>query len=219
MAEPRDPSHPPSNPYPSLARARAGRFRDDQRPARLYLASAGLLGVALLASGLFLWRRSPGSATSASLESPGAPAVVSGPGGDGGAQQSPDADDSRALVVLSQPRVVACHDRGPKKTLPDDCDRLDALEQALSRAIESAAACVPQSIPNATIEYLADVSFSRHTLHISLPRDSRSVHDRKVVAACAAAVRGALPASSLDPLSHEHARYQISITATYRSRS
>ena len=76
-----------------------------------------------------------------------------------------------------------------------------------------------QSIPNATIEYLADVSFSRHTLHISLPRDSRSVHDRKVVAACAAAVRGALPASSLDPLSHEHARYQISITATYRSRS
>jgi hypothetical protein len=139
--------------------------------------------------------------------------------GDAGPPQSPDGDDSRALVALSQPRVVACHDRGPKKTLPDDCDRLGTLEQALSRAIENAASCVPQSIPNATIEYLADVSFSRHTLHISLPRDSRSVHNRKVVAACAAAVRGALPASSLDPLSHEHARYQISITATYRSRS
>jgi len=217
MAEPREPSHPPSDPYPSLARARAAaRFGDDSRPSRAQLVAVALLGVVLLASGLFLWRRSRAPAGGESAEGPGLSAGITLE--DAGLQGTLDAGRAPDPVLLSEARTVACHDRGPKKTLPDECDRLTGLEQALSHAIEEAASCVPESVPSATIEYVADVSFSRHTLRISLPRAARSIHDRKVVAACAAAVREGLPASALDALTHEHARYQISITATYRSR-
>jgi hypothetical protein len=217
MAEPRDPSHPPSDPYPSLARARAAaRLGEDPRPARAQLTAVALLGVVLLASGLFLWRRPHAPAGGEPAEGPGLSTGIALE--DAGLQGNLDAGLGPDPVLLSEARTIACHDRGPKKTLPDECDRLTGLEQALSHAIEEAASCVPASVPSATIEYVADVSFSRHTLRVSLPRAARSIHDRKVVAACAAAVREALPASSLDALAHEHARYQISITATYRSR-
>jgi len=219
MAEPREPSHPPSDPYPSLGRARGGRFGDEPRAPRAQLVVGAVLGVVLLGVGLFLWRRPHSSVEGASGEAEGPLATrVLGPG-DAGLQTVFDAGRLADPVLLSEARTVACHDRGPKKTQPDDCDRLVGLEQALSRAIEDAASCVPQSVPSATIEYVADVSFSRHTLHISLPPTARSVHERKLVAACAAAVREGLPASSLDSVAHEHARYRISITATYRGRS
>src|SRR5580658_7713571 len=211
MAEPPEPSHPPSDPYPTLMRARAARFGDAPRPVRAPLVAAALLGVVLFASGLFLWRRPHASPGGEPVEGPGLLATGSG-SEDAGLQASLDAGRLADPVLLSDARIVACHDRGPKKTLPDDCDRLTGLEQALSRAIEQSASCVPQSVASATIEYVADVSFSRHTLRVSLPRAARSVRDRKVVAACAAAVREGLPASSLDAWSHEHARYQISIT-------
>jgi len=216
MAE-RESSHPPSDPYPSLTQARSARFASEPMPPRAQLVAATLLGVALLGTGLFLWRRPHGLAGGASDDAPEASAngfeEV-----DAGLQASFDAGRPSAPVLLSEARVVGCHDRGPKKTLPYDCDRLVSIEQTLSRAIAQAASCVPGSVPSATIEYVADVSFSRHTLRISLPHGARSVHDRKVVGACAAAVREGVPASSLDGVGHEHARYQISITATYRGR-
>jgi hypothetical protein len=218
MAEPRESSHPPSDPYPSVTRARAGRFANEQRPPRAQLVAGTLLGLVLVTSGLFLWRRPHGLAEGASGEAPESSATGI-EREDAALRASPDAGLLPGPVLLSEARVVACHDRGPKKTLPDDCDRLVGLEQALSRAIEQAASCVPQSVPSATIEYVADVSFSRHTLRISLPRAARSVHDRRVVGACAAAVSEGVPASSLDGVGHEHSRYRISITATYRARS
>jgi hypothetical protein len=217
VAEPPEPSHPPSDPYPTLKRARTAPFAGASRPARPQLLAAALLGIVLLASGLFLWRRPHGTPGGEAGEGP-AILATGLESEDAGLLVAVDAGRLADPVLLSEARIVACHDRGPKKTLPDDCDRLTGLEQALSRAIEQAASCVPQSVASATIEYVADVSFSRHTLRVSLPRAARSVHDRKVVAACAAAVRDGLPASSLDTLTHEHARYQISITATYRSR-
>jgi hypothetical protein len=217
MAEPRDPSHPPSDPYPALVRARAARFGDETRPPRAQLVAAGLLGVVLLATGVFLWRRPHGPVGGEAGDGSGPLAAKVAPEGPG-FQPGTDAGNAPDSVSLSEARVVACHDRGPKKTSPDDCDHLSGLEQALSQAIEQAASCVPQSDSGATIEYVADVSFLRHMLRISLPRAARSIHDRKVVAACAAAVRDALPASSLDAMNHEHARYRIAITATYRRR-
>jgi hypothetical protein len=217
MVEPRDPSHPPSDPYPALARARAARFGDETRPPRAQLVAAGLLGVVLLATGVFLWRRPHGLVGGEAGEGSGSLAPKVAPE-DAGFRPGIDAGYPTEAVLLSEARVVACHDRGPKKTSPDDCDHLSGLEQALSQAIEQAASCVPQSDSGATIEYVADVSFSRHMLRISLPRAARSIHDRKVVAACAAAVREALPASSLDAMNHDHARYRIAITATYRRR-
>ena len=51
-----------------------------------------------------------------------------------------------------------------------------------------------------------------------MPRSGRSLHDRKVVGACAVAVREAMDAVTLDGADHEHSRYKISVTATYRGK-
>jgi hypothetical protein len=85
--------------------------------------------------------------------------------------------------------------------------------------VEQYAACVVPSSPGASIEYVADVSFARRRVSVSLPRAGRSVQDRKVLRACASAVRGAMQAVALDGVDHQHARYQIAITATYRGKS
>ena len=115
-----------------------------------------------------------------------------------------------ARVHLSDARVLACMDRGPKKTAPDQCDRLKPVEDALSRAVEQTSSCVPTSGPTGTIEYVADVSFTRHKVRILLPNAGRSVTDRKVVSACAAAGAGAPSrASPSTAWTTPHARYKI----------
>ena len=65
---------------------------------------------------------------------------------------------------------------------------------------------------------MADVSFLRRKVRITLPRGGRSLRERKVVGACATAVREAMDAVPLDGADHEHARYQISVTATYHGK-
>jgi hypothetical protein len=120
-------------------------------------------------------------------------------------------------VVLSEARVLGCHDRGPRKTPAEQCDHVAAVEQALAQAIQQAASC-GSTAPGGTIEYVADVSFLRRKVHISLPRGGRSLRDRKAIGACATAVREAMDALPLDGADHEHARYTISVTATYRGK-
>jgi hypothetical protein len=150
-------------------------------------------------------------------DSSAALAVMTADGGLGIAspQAAPDAGAS-GPVALSDTRVLACQDRGSKKTAPDQCDHVSALEQALGSAITQAATCVPAESGGGTIEYIADVSFLHHKLSVSLPRAGRSVHDRKIVHGCATAVRGSLQALALDGIEHQHARYKIAVTATYR---
>ena len=75
---------------------------------------------------------------------------------------------------------------------------------------------MPAAAGGGTIEYVADVSFSRHKVSVSLPRAGRSVHDRKVLRACSTAVRGRSQGVALDGVDHQHARYKIAVTATYR---
>ena len=187
------------------------------RSVRVQFAAALGVGVVLFAAGLCLWRRphAPAGASvaqdddaeSASSARDGAPEPVVAVAVEAGAP-SP--------VTLSDARVVGCHDRGPRKTAPDQCDHLVSVEKALATAVEGAATCVPASVSGGTIEYVADVSFLRHRLSVTLPRSGRSVRDRKILGACATAVRGAMHALPLDGVDHQHARYQISVTATYR---
>jgi len=185
---------------------------------RLQLAGALLLGIVLVASGLYLWRRphtplEPGAGESSSADVPALPVdeagIVSG---------IVDAGPP-SRVHLSDPRVLACMDRGPKKTPSDQCDHIKPIEDALSRAVEQTATCVPPLGPAGTIEFVADVSFTRHKVRILLPRAGRSVTDRKVVSACAAAVRSAVQSVALDGMDHVHARYKISLTATYAAKT
>jgi hypothetical protein len=184
----------------------------EDRPVRVQLVVALVLGLVLVATGL-LWRRPRASADGAAAEAPAADA--GGPDEGGAAQAVVDA--APPPVALSEARVIGCHDRGSRVTAPEDCDRLATVEQALSHAIEQSVACYPATQDSGTIEYLADVSFSRHRVRVSLPRAGRSTHDRKVVSACAAAVRESMRLE-LDRIDHRHARYQISITATYKGR-
>jgi hypothetical protein len=204
-------SHPPSDPHPALAR---GLFAVEERPVRIQLFGALTLGLVLVGTGLFLWRRPHVPADAQAAES--AAASASAQAGIVSPAPSASAPAASLPVTLSDARVVGCHDRGSKKTAPDQCDRIPALEKALSDAIEKAATCVPPSANSATIEYVADVSFSRHKVGLLLPRDGRSVKDKKVLHACSTAIRGTIQGLTLDGIDHQHARYSIAVRATYR---
>jgi hypothetical protein len=184
------------------------------RSVRVQFAAALAVGLILFATGLYLWRRPHAPADAQETDADSASSA-------GDAAPAPAASaiveaGTPSPVTLSDARVLGCHDRGPKKTAADQCDHLVSIEKALTNAVEEAATCVPTSVSGGTIEYVADVSFSRHRLSVSLPRAGRSVRDRKILGACATSVRSAMHALPLDGLDHQHARYQISVTATYR---
>jgi len=221
MPEPRESPHPPSDPHPALARLTRGSgaaFPADDPPARAQLAGALLLGVVLVGAGLYLWRRPHAPADAAAAEAPAASASAGAVEGTAIVSAVADAG-APGPVRLSDVRILACQDRGPKRTPADQCDHVAPLEQALSRAIEQAATCVPPAEAGSTIEYVADVSFSRHKVHVAVPRSGRSLDDRKALRACASAVRGAMQGVTLDSVTHDHARYKIAVTATYTGKS
>jgi hypothetical protein len=178
------------------------------------LVVAGVVGLLLVAGGLYLWRR-PHHEPDAGSAAPSASALA-----------VEDAHGSSALldagapspVTVSEARILACHDKGSRKTPADQCDHVASIEQALTQAIAQSASCSASSPNGGTIEYVADVSFLRRKVRISLPRGGRSLRDRKVVGACGAAVREAMDAVALDAAEHEHARYKISVIATYRGK-
>ena len=222
MAGPRDPSHPPSDPRPLLGRGGFARL-SPERPFRAEITGALVLGLLLVASGLYVWRRPHKTADPAPDEALPTP-LVAAPAASGlpAASSSPGRP---APVTLTNARILACHDLGPKKTPSDQCDHLATVEKALADAVEQSATCISPTSPpapasggvgGATIEYVADVSFLRHKVSILLPRAGRSVHDRKVLAACGAAVREVMGSLPLDSVDHQHARYRIAVTATYR---
>jgi len=193
----------------------------DERPGRLQLGAALLLGLVLVASGLYMWRRPRSHETDGQVDDTAAAPVSAGllPGDAGGILGAFPADAGAASgVAITEPRVLACQDRGSKRTAPDACDRLAPVEKALADAINQAATCVQSggSSNGGTIEFVADVSFSRHKVGVSLPRAGRSVHDKKALRSCASAVRSALSGMALDSVDHQHARYKIAVTATYK---
>ena len=221
MAETREPSHPPSEPQPALLRADAGGGDPSDRPVRIQLFIALLLGLVLVATGLYLWRR-PRAAPEASVAdgagdggaSPSSLALADG--GVAAAVAQVEAGSSSGLSI-ADPRVVSCHDKGTKKTAPADCDHLGDFEQALVRAVEQTASCVPESAGGGTIEYLADVSFARkkNAVSVTLPKDARSMKNTKALVACKTAVTRALHDVAIDGVTHNHQRYKISVVATY----
>jgi hypothetical protein len=219
MTDRREPSHPPSDPHPALVRP-GGLFAVEDRPVRLQLVGALLFGLVLVASGLYVWRR-PRAAEPAAEAAAASAAAVASQAAVVAAISPPAAGDAggASSPTLSAARVLGCHDRGSHKTPPDQCDHLASVEEALSSAITQASSCVPASGGGGTIEYVADVSFLRQKVSLSLPRGGRSVRDAKVLRACSTAVRGGIQGLSLGTMDHAHARYKIAVTATYRGAS
>jgi hypothetical protein len=212
--DPTEPSRPPADPHLSVARGQSTRGLDvlpSERAFRVEVIAALVVGVLLIGGGVFVWRR-PQAAVDAPPSEAGALAASSALGL---ADAAPTEVDSGA-VALSDVHVIACHDRGSKRTPPDQCDRLPAVEAALSNAIEKAASCVSANSSGGTIEYVANISFRHGKVSVALPRSGRSVHDARTVDACAASVRASMQSVSLDSVNHEHTRYKLSVVATYK---
>lgn len=199
-------SVPPSEPRSSRASFDALDAQID-RPARLQMIVALILGLVLVAIPLYLWRR------------PRAESIAVSTGGiDGGALPavtgSPTAQAEEKLVI-SEPKILSCHDPGPKKTPPDQCDHVVELEKAFAKAIEDSTSCVPREAGGGSIIYVADVNFRRKTVGVSTPREGRTLKSSKIAGACERAVKSKLSSLPYDSIKHQHVRYRVSITATY----
>lgn len=179
------------------------------RPARLQMIVALVLGLVLVAIPLYLWRRPRAEAIGATTlagDAGALPAVV------GSAAAAPD----EALVV-GEPKLLSCHDPGPKKTPTEQCDHVVELEKGLAQAVEENAGCVPREAGGGTLVYVADVAFAgrKKTVALTMPRESRTLKNAKTASVCERAIRTKLNALPLESMKHEHARYRLSITATY----
>ncbi|MBX3186683.1 MAG: hypothetical protein KF819_06695 [Labilithrix sp.] len=199
-------SVPPSEPR-STSRASFSQLdMSVERPARVQMIVALVLGLVLVAIPLYLWRR------------PRAESIAAGSGEAGvdPAREVAPAAPPDEKPTIGEPKNLQCQDPGPKKTAPEQCDHLVEVEKALAHAIEESASCVPKDAGGGSIVYVADVSFKRKSIGIGTPKDGRTMKNTKVVAACQTAVKSKLQSSVLDGIqTHAHARYRIAITATY----
>jgi hypothetical protein len=211
---------PPPNPTPNPSKAtvppsepRSSRASFDaldsqvDRPARLQMIVALVLGLVLVAIPLYLWRRprAESIAAQSTITDAGAGTAVTG--------ASPSATDEK--LVIGEAKTLSCHDPGPKKTAPEQCDHVAELEKAFAKAIEENATCVTKDVGGGTIIYIADVTFKKKSVTVATPKEGRTLKSAKVATACEKVVRGKLATLPLDAMKHEHARYRVSITATY----
>jgi hypothetical protein len=220
VPEPKEPSQParpasqatvpPSEPRPSQASFAAidASMTGAAFAARLQMIVALILGLVLVAIPLYLWRRPRTESISATigLNDAGAlPAVTAGP--------SPAPSDDK--LVLGEPKVVSCHDPGPKKTLPAQCDHVAEIERPFAKAIEESAACVPKDAGGGSIIWVADVTFKKKTVVVMAAKEGSTLKNKKVASGCEKAIKAKLAPLAYDAAKHEHARYFVSITATY----
>jgi len=201
-------SVPPSEPRSSRASI-ADLDAAVDRPARLQMIVALVLGLVLVAIPLYLWRRPRAESVIAARANTDA--------GLGNLQTitPPDAAPADDKVTLGELHVLSCHDSGPKKTPPEQCDHVAEVEKAFAKAIEENAACVPKDAGGGTIQYVADVSFKKHGATVSVPKDGRTFKNHKVATNCATVVKSRLAALPFESVTHAHARYKLAITATY----
>lgn len=214
MTDPQSqPSHPPSEPRPT--RRSFAEPSSDERPVRLQLIAALFVPFVLIAALLYLWRRpradeaSPKSDAGA-LTTPEAAVVETSPAASASAAPPP-------RVKVGEVRLVSCQGAGKKKTSPEQCDHLASVEQALVKAIESSASCLPETAGAGTVEYALDVSFARKKapIALTLPRAGRTFKNGRLLGPCSQAVRAKLAGLTLEGLQHTHTRYKLSVTASY----
>jgi len=212
----RQPSHPPSEPRPSR---KSFAEVSGERPVRLQLFGALFVPFVLVAALLYVWRRPRADdlaqgadagelRAQASSDAPSAPSPP------------PVASAPAPKVKLAEVRVVSCQDSGKKKAsgaAMESCDHLATVEQAFAKAIESSATCLPDAAGSGNIEYMLDVSFVRkkNPIGLALPRAGRTFKNAKQLSTCAQAVRAKVQAIPLEGVQHAHARYKLSIVATY----
>lgn len=201
-------SVPPSEPRASRA-SLANLDSAIDAPARLQMIVALILGLVLVAIPLYLWRRPRAESIAVARTGPDGGTLATG------MTTPPATNDSDPKTTLSDPRVQACQDPGPKRTAPEQCDHLPDFEKAFANAIDESASCVPKDAGGGTVQYVADISFKKKSIAVTAPKEGRTFKNAKIAGACASAIKGHLSVVALDAMTHQHARYKIAITATY----
>lgn len=181
-----------------------------ERPVRLQLTVAFVLLLMAVAIPLYLWRRPralPEQAAQAKV-------AASLDAYDNPSAAAPSRD--LGTVLVGDGKTLSCGDgAGKRSASAPPCDRLVELERALGAAITESATCVPREAGGGAIPYVLDVNFKKRTVALTTPKDGRTFKDPNVTAACQAAVKAKLPTTVLEGLGHQHARYRISVSATY----
>jgi hypothetical protein len=209
---------PPSSGLPSSrAPSLGGRV---QRDVRLQAALALVVGIAVVAVPLFIWRgkqkhderaaAASASASASALEDAGAPVVSFG---DAGASLSIDAGGR--TISFAEPRYLKCQDPGPTKTPPEKCDHLGTLEELVTRTItEKVSTCLPTLATAQTVNFVVDVSFKRRKMRLKDGKEGSSMpaKDRKKLVSC---LEKGLVVPNLDSVPHTHQRYLFQFVATF----
>ncbi|MCL2777684.1 MAG: hypothetical protein FWD73_06740 [Polyangiaceae bacterium] len=170
------------------------------------------LGLVLVMIPLYLWRRpraqpitTPAGESTAAI--PTTIPTIPAPSVESSAQSKP---------VISDVKVVACHNPGANKKLPvEPCDHIVELEKSFTKAVSESATCVPPDAGGGAIAYALEVSFKRKSIFVYTPKDGRTFNNAKLVSACLAEVKAKLHTAPLDALAHRHSQYKLSITASY----
>lgn len=196
-------SVPPSEPRPSRTSFSQIDLATADRPARVQMIVALVLGLVLVAIPLYLWRR-PRADTIPMSTSPDAAAAT----------VEPTSAAPPEKPQIGETKVILCQDPGTKKTAAEQCDHVADLEKAIVKAIEEAGPCA-KGEGGGAIGYVADVSFKRKAIAISTSKEKTTLKSAKAVSACQAAVKGKLGSVAFDSLTHSHSRYKIAVTATY----
>jgi hypothetical protein len=200
-------SSPPSQPSPYRYLGRGGA----DRPVRLQIVIALVAGLILVAVPLYLWRRPrPESIPSAdaAVASVSAPPVSSTV-----APVVPVTEAGPPAITLSPFQKLKCENPGPGKTPPERCDEVRFFEDALAKAIRENQACAPPSKTPYTVSFVLETNFRSKKANLFIGNSSSLKKDkRKELLRC---VKRAMPTPDWSTISHQYARYKVSIVATY----
>jgi hypothetical protein len=125
---------------------------------------------------------------------------------------APDAGAGKK-VVLGEPRSVRCVPKGGGTVMPERCDHLVSLEDALARAIRENVACAPPALAPYTVSFVLTADFDRKKLHLWAGR-SGTLKKRSSIDLIRC-VEHALTPPELVTVAHQYARYDINVMVSY----
>jgi hypothetical protein len=178
-----------------------------ERPLRAQLVLGSMLGLALIATPLYLLRRPSGA--------PRAPLPDAGVSVFGGAfHNEADASSPVGQVLLGPIQRVKCG-ASPSQVSNEGelCDALPALEEALRQSVLGAADCAPRTGKEGSINFVLEVDFenSRYNLFPGKSGKWRGPQARRAIQCV---LRG-FPPVDLTTVSHQYGYYAIAVLAVY----
>jgi len=173
-----------------------------------------VVGLVLVAVPLYLWRR-PEQAPLAAASGTAATASAAPSSASSAVPYVPPAMPAALdpKVKLEPFRTVRCSDPGPGKTPPERCDHITFFEDALSRAVKENVSCAPPTKTGAQVSFVLDIDFRKKVRKLNRGKSTSLSKDQsKELFAC---IEKALPTPDWDSVPHQHARYVVSLTASY----